>query len=69
MKKGVIFLVIMFTPGVMAIKISKNVSFFVIFADDSKTLVHLKDLLEFFQKMAWLIGLGVTVCEISRVEI
>ena len=39
MKKGVIFLVIMFTPGVMAIKISKNVSFFVIFADDSKTLV------------------------------
>ena len=35
MKKGVIFLVIMFTPRVMVIKMSKNASFFVYFADDS----------------------------------
>ena len=38
-EKGVIFLVIMFAPGVMVIKISKNASFFVFFADGSKTLV------------------------------
>ena len=36
MKNGVIFLVIMFTPGVMVIKMSKNASFF---ADDSKTVI------------------------------
>ena len=36
MKNGVIFLVIMFTPGVMVIKISKKASFF---AYDSKTIV------------------------------
>ena len=39
MKKGVIFLIIMFTSGDMVIKISKNVSFFVFFADNNKTLV------------------------------
>ena len=38
-KIGVIFLVIMFTPGVMVIKMSKNGSFFVFFANDSKILV------------------------------
>ena len=38
MKKGVIFLVIMFTPRVMVIKISKNDSFYVFFADDNKTV-------------------------------
>ena len=38
-KIGVIFLVIMFTPGVMVIKMSKNGSFFVFFADDSKIWV------------------------------
>ena len=39
MKKGVIFLVILFTSRVMVIKMSKNASFFAYFADDSKTLV------------------------------
>ena len=39
MKKWVIFLVIMFAPGVMIIKMSKNGSFLVFFADDSETLV------------------------------
>ena len=29
----------------------------------------LKDLLEFFQKIVWLIGFGVTVREISRMEV
>ena len=37
-ENGVTFLVIMFTPGVMVIEISKNGSFFVFFADDSKEL-------------------------------
>ena len=41
MKKGVIFLVIMFTPRVMVIKMSKNASFYVFFADDNKTLVSM----------------------------
>ena len=37
MKKiRVVFLVIMFTPGVIVFKISKNGSFFVFFAGDSK---------------------------------
>ena len=31
--------------------------------------MHLKDLLEFFQKIVWLIGFGVTVREISRMEV
>ena len=31
--------------------------------------VRLKDLIEFFPKMVWLIGFGVTVREIFRVEI
>ena len=39
MRKGVIFLVIMFIPGVAVIKMFKSVSFFVFFADNSKTLV------------------------------
>ena len=63
----VIFLVIMFTSGFMIIKMSKNGSFFVFFADNSK--VHLKDLFEFFQKMIGLIGFGVTVCKLSKVAI
>ena len=54
-----------------------NGSFFVFSATDSKKLVtvwakyliRLKDLLECFQKMVWLIGSGVTVCEILRAEI
>ena len=38
-KNGVIVLNVMFTPGVMVIKMWKIDSFFVFFADDSKTLV------------------------------
>ena len=38
-KNGVILLVITFTPRVMVIKMSKNGSCFVFFADDSKILV------------------------------
>ena len=38
MKKGIVFLVIMFTPRVMVTKMPKNASFFVLFAEDSKTL-------------------------------
>ena len=30
--------------------------------------MHLQDLIEFFQNMAWVIGFGVTVREISREE-
>ena len=56
----------------------KKDTLFVFFADDSKTFVtvypkHLKsapkDLFEFFQKIVWFIGFGVTVCEIPTVEI
>ena len=38
-ENGVIFQFIMFTPGVMVIKMSKNDLFFVFFADDNKILV------------------------------
>ena len=38
-KKQVIFLVIVFTSGVAVIKILKNALFFLIFADDTKTLL------------------------------
>ena len=38
-KNWVIFLVIMFTSGVMVIKMSKNGSFFVFFEGNSKILV------------------------------
>ena len=38
-KNWVIFLVIMFTSGVMVIKMSKNGSFFVFFESNSKILV------------------------------
>ena len=38
-QNGVNFLVIMFTPGVMVIKMLKNGSFFVSFADGSKNFV------------------------------
>ena len=30
--------------------------------------MHLKELIEFFQKIVWLIGFGVTVREILRIE-
>ena len=31
--------------------------------------MHLKDYIEFFEKMVWLVGFGVTACETLRVEI
>ena len=31
--------------------------------------VHLKDLIELLQEVVWLMGVGITVREISRVEI
>ena len=31
--------------------------------------MHLKDPNELFQKIAWLIGFGVSICEILRVKI
>ena len=34
----------------------------------AKYLMRLKDLIEFFQKIVWLIGFGVTVREILRAE-
>ena len=49
----------------------ENGKFSVFFADDGKTLatVYAKHFFEFFQKMVWFIGFGVTVCELSWVEI
>ena len=44
-KNTVICLAVIFTPKVMVI----NSSFFAFFADDSKKLVHLRDLIEFFE--------------------
>ena len=72
---GVICFVIMFTPRVMAIKMSKWVIiFFVFFADDNKTLVTAGTeylsasgrSYRVLQKMVWLLGFGV--CEILSVE-
>ena len=56
----------------MVIKMSKVAHFFVFSADGSKKSVtvgqsisvHLKGLVELFQKMIWLIGFGVTIREI-----
>ena len=67
----------MFTPGVRLIKMSKKWLIFCSIAGESKALItveakYLKSapisFFEFFQKMVGLIGFGVTVCEISRVE-
>ena len=63
----------MFTCKVMVTKMSK-MTFFVFSADDCKIVtiwskVHLKDLLELFQKIVWLLGFVVTVREKSRVKI
>ena len=39
-KSGVIFLIIMFTPGVKVIKMSKMGHFLYFFSDDSKTAIQ-----------------------------
>ena len=70
-KNGVICLVIVFTPGVMIIKMSKDAHFlyFLLMAAKNKSQLrqniyeHLKDF------TVWLIGFGVTVYEILVVEI
>ena len=64
-KNRVICLFIMFNPGVMVIKMSKkkNSQF------GQNIYVHLKDRIEFFQNILWLIGFRVTVAEILRVGI
>ena len=68
----------MFITRVIVVPVSKVAHFFVFFPDDRKRIwahfgqniyVYLKDLTEFFQKMVWLIGFRVTVCEMLRVEI
>ena len=67
----------MFAFRGMVIKMSKIAHIFVFSADGgikvvtvrAKHLTAPENLLEFFQKMVWLIDFRVTVCEISRVEI
>ena len=67
-KNTVICLAIMFTPGITIIKISHLTPFlyFLLMTANNESqfgqnvLVHLKDLTEFFQKIVWEIGSGVT---------
>ena len=77
-KNRVICLFIMFNPGVMVIKMSKTADFFDLLLMIAKKknsqfgqniYVHLKDHIEFFQNISWLIGFRVTVAEILRVGI
>ena len=73
-KNRVICLVTLFSPGVMVIKISEMAHSLYLLLMKTKSqsqfgeiiCVHLKDIIEFFQKMVWLI---VTGHEISREEI
>ena len=67
-KNRITFLVIMFTTGVMVIKISKK-THFLYFCWWQQKISHSLRLTEFFQKMVWLIDFGATVCYIWRVEI
>ena len=67
----------MFIPGFIIIKMSKIAQFlsFLLMTlknklhCDQNIYLHLKDLIDFFQKILWLIGFGITVSEILRVEI
>ena len=79
-KNRVICLFIMFNPGVMVIKMSKTADFFdllLMIAKKKKKnsqfgqniYMHLKDHIEFFQNISWLIGFRVIVAEILRVGI
>ena len=73
-ENGVIYLGIMFTPTVMAIKMSKMAHFLYFQLMTAKKLwqfqqniyVHLKDLIEFLQKMVWLISFRFTIHKILR---
>ena len=68
-ENGVIYLGIMFTPTVMVIKMSKMAHFLYFQLMTAKKLwqfqqniyVHLKDLIEFLQKMVWLISFRFTI--------
>ena len=76
-KNGVICLFIMFTPRVMVIKILKMAHYlhFLLMTAKSQSQfwqniwVLPKGLIEFFHKIVWLIGFGVTVRKILRIEI
>ena len=73
-ENGVIYLGIMFTPTVMVIKMSKMAHFLYFQLMTAKKLwqfqqniyVHLKDLIEFLQKMVWLISFRFTIHKILR---
>ena len=75
-KNRAICLVIMFTPWVMVIKMSKMAHFCIFYWRQQKTSHSLGKtfkctwkIFEFFQKIVWLISFRVTVHEISSVEI
>ena len=60
----------------MVTKTSKMTHLFVFAADENKKSVrlwgnisgHQKDLIEYFQKMVWLIGFEVTIREILKIK-
>ena len=64
-----ICLIIMFTPRIMVIKMSKmaHIMYFLLMTAEKSVSsgkilsVNLKDLIGFFQKMVWLISFGITV--------
>ena len=73
-KNGVIYLGIMFTPTVMVIKMSKMAHFLYfqlmtakkLWQSEQNIYVHLKDLIEFLQKMVWLMSFRFTIHKILR---
>ena len=76
-KNGFICLIVMFIPRVTVIKMSQiaHILYFLLMATKNvvtiwaKYLMHQKILTECFQKMVWLLGFGVAIHEILRVEI
>ena len=75
-KNEVICLVIMFTPQVMVIEMSKMAHFLYFLLMPAKNqlhfgqniYVHLKDLTYFSQKMVWIVGFRATISKISTLE-
>ena len=74
-KNGVICLV-MFTPKVMVVKMSKIAHFLYFLLMPAKnqsqfgqnTYVHLKDLIQLSQKMIWIVGFWDTISKILTLE-
>ena len=64
-KNGVIYLGIMFTPTVMVIKMSKMAHFLYFQLMTAKKLWQF-ELIEFLQKMVWLISFRFTIHKILR---